>query len=150
MSGLFRPAVLLLTLASAVCRADCIDNSRQLVVDELERFGIRMQIEPAKHHDATRINIALQPEVCIKTDEKQCSLAKYNVDSAVLVFPKTQQPLVLHRPNPYEVQTEAAINRSDIAGSQLKLVYRGEPCDGGHFRRQTFTIDLNQAIHGIR
>lgn len=126
------------------CQAECRHDTRELQADDLEGYGIHAWINPASDTEIHRVDLRLQSEICIKTDETSCGLAIYTVSEAILKSGNVNESINLHRPNSYELTTSFNLSNAQIANSVVELVYQGAKCDTQNRRRQSFIIGLDE------
>lgn len=135
--------MLLLTVCycSGVC-AQCRDDTRILQIDELEQYGIDIQLKETGKGGMYQTDLRIQPEICIKTGERHCSLAKYNVAGLTLQVKDSLQEIKLMRPNVYEYTASVELLRGQLNSASLVIRYEGTPCDDQHLQRQKFIVSL--------
>lgn len=135
----------LIVLSSCMCcQAECRNDTRELQTDDLERYGINIQINPVMGTEIYRVDLRMQSEICIKTDETNCGLAIYAVSAASLKSGNVNKPIALGRPNPYEYAASFNLSNAQIASSIVELVFQGEKCDTQNHRRQSFSVGLDE------
>jgi hypothetical protein len=123
---------------------ECGRTIARLEAGELEHYGIRLRADEAEA-GGHRIDVSLQPSVCIRAGEGGCGAATYRFAGAALNIEGTVKTLDSKKPNDYKHTLSFRGDDKTLRSGALHLTYRGGRCTKKRFKTHTFIIDLKDA-----
>lgn len=121
--------------------SECRNSSQPLDGKALQHFGIRLRATETS--DGYRIELKLQPTLCLPTSESDCGTVTYAFASADLNFRGERSPVAVEHPNDYAYTSSFQVDEDAFQHGKVSLTYRGAPCGDHRSEQHTFVIDLS-------